>query len=107
MFDLILGTQTMDELGIILDFKKKMITIDEIELPMQSINNIRLSNRKGDIVCFGGSQNKNWTDHLSEEGYSDKIEKQKNIRGISMLSLFFLMQCNYSLVDTTIKSLFV
>ncbi len=37
MFDLILGTQTMDELGIILDFKNKMITIDEIELPMQSI----------------------------------------------------------------------
>jgi hypothetical protein len=24
----------MDELGIILDFKHKMITIDEIELPM-------------------------------------------------------------------------
>ncbi len=30
MFDLILGTQTMDELGIILDFKHKMITIDEL-----------------------------------------------------------------------------
>ncbi len=29
MFDLILNVQTMDELGIILDFKHKMITIDE------------------------------------------------------------------------------
>ncbi len=40
VFDLILGTQTMDELGIILDFKHKMITIDEIELPMISIENM-------------------------------------------------------------------
>ena len=36
MFDLILGTQTMDELGIILDFKNKMITIDEMKLPITS-----------------------------------------------------------------------
>ncbi len=27
-YDLILGTETMNELGIILDFKAKMITID-------------------------------------------------------------------------------
>ena len=40
MFDLILGTQTMDELGIILDFKNRMITIDEIELPMQSLKDM-------------------------------------------------------------------
>ncbi len=46
MFDLILGTQTMDELGIILDFKNKMITIDEIELPMQSIINMPKSKDK-------------------------------------------------------------
>jgi hypothetical protein len=44
MFDLILGTQTMDELGIILDFKNKMITIDEIELPMQYNNHMPKSN---------------------------------------------------------------
>ncbi len=30
LFDLILGTKTMRELGIILDFKHQMITIDEI-----------------------------------------------------------------------------
>jgi hypothetical protein len=33
-YDLILGTETMKELGIVLDFKAKTITIDEIILPM-------------------------------------------------------------------------
>ena len=38
LFDLILGANTMDELGIMFNFKQKLITIDEIELPMTSIN---------------------------------------------------------------------
>ncbi|NBR26605.1 MAG: hypothetical protein EBU08_23080, partial [Micrococcales bacterium] len=46
VFDLIIGTKTMNELGIILDFKHKMITIDEIELPMQSIHRLPTSRRK-------------------------------------------------------------
>ncbi len=37
-YDLILGVKTMKKYGIILDFKDKMITIDEIKLPMQNIN---------------------------------------------------------------------
>jgi hypothetical protein len=37
-YDLILGTETMKELGIVLDFKVTMITIDEIILPMRNIN---------------------------------------------------------------------
>ncbi len=44
-FDLIIGAQTMTELGIILDFKDQMITIDEINLPMQSINDLPSSNK--------------------------------------------------------------
>jgi hypothetical protein len=32
--DLILGTETMKELGITMAFKAKMLTIDEITLPM-------------------------------------------------------------------------
>ncbi len=40
VFDLIIGIQTLDELGIILDFKHKMITIDAIELPMKSISDM-------------------------------------------------------------------
>ena len=45
VFDLILGTKTMNELGIILDFKQKII-IDEIELPMTSINDLPASRYK-------------------------------------------------------------
>ncbi len=37
-YDLILGSEPMKELGIMLDFKAKMITIDEIILPMRNIN---------------------------------------------------------------------
>jgi hypothetical protein len=39
--DLILGTETMKELGIMLDFKAKTITIDEIILPMRKINHLQ------------------------------------------------------------------
>jgi hypothetical protein len=37
-YDLILGTETMSKLGIMLDFKAKTITIDEIMLPIRNIN---------------------------------------------------------------------
>jgi hypothetical protein len=33
-YDLIIGVKTMTNYGIILDFKDKMITIDEVNLPM-------------------------------------------------------------------------
>ena len=45
-FDLIIGAQTMTELGIILDFKEHIITIDEIILPMQSINDLPSFNKE-------------------------------------------------------------
>ncbi len=37
-YDIILGVKTMKIYGIILDFKDKMITVDEVKLPMQNIN---------------------------------------------------------------------
>jgi hypothetical protein len=37
-YDIILGVNTMKKYGIILDFKDKMLTIDEVELPMQNVN---------------------------------------------------------------------
>ncbi len=40
-YDLILGMETMKELGIVLDFKAKTITVDEITLPMRNINNLQ------------------------------------------------------------------
>ena len=40
VYDLILGCNTMKELGIVLDFRTKQITIDEIILPMRNINSL-------------------------------------------------------------------
>jgi hypothetical protein len=37
-YDVILGVKTMKKYGIILDFKDKMIPVDEVKLPMQNIN---------------------------------------------------------------------
>ncbi len=40
-YDLILGIETMKELGIMLDFKAKRITINWIILPMRNINHLQ------------------------------------------------------------------
>jgi hypothetical protein len=40
-FDLILGCNTMNKLGIVLDFRTKEITQYEISLPMRDIKNLR------------------------------------------------------------------
>jgi hypothetical protein len=42
-YALILGIKTMKEFGIILNFEDKMITIDEIVLPMRNINNLQIT----------------------------------------------------------------
>ena len=40
VYDLILGCDTMKELGIVLDFWTKQITIDEIIFPTRNINSL-------------------------------------------------------------------
>ncbi len=45
MYDLIIGMQTMHELGVILDFQEKTIKIYEILLPMRNIANLQLKPR--------------------------------------------------------------
>ncbi len=45
MYDLIIGKQTMHDLGVKLDFQEKTITIDEILLPMRNIINLQLKPR--------------------------------------------------------------
>jgi hypothetical protein len=42
LYNLILVKQTLHDLGVVLDFKEKTITIDEILLPMRNINNLQL-----------------------------------------------------------------
>ena len=45
MYDLIIGKQTMHDLGVKLDFQEKTITIDKIILPMRLIANLQLKSR--------------------------------------------------------------
>jgi hypothetical protein len=40
VFDLIIGRNSMEKLSIVMDFKAKMITIDDIILPMRNIKNL-------------------------------------------------------------------
>jgi hypothetical protein len=45
MYDLIIGKQTIHDLGVKLDFQEKTITIDEILLTMRNITNLQLKPR--------------------------------------------------------------
>jgi hypothetical protein len=42
LYGLIIGKQTLHDLGTVLDFKENTITIDEVLLPMRNINNLQL-----------------------------------------------------------------
>jgi hypothetical protein len=42
MYDLIIGKQTMHDLGVKLDFQEKTITIDKILIPMRNMANLQL-----------------------------------------------------------------
>ncbi len=56
MYDLIVGKQTMHNLGVVLDFKEKTTKIDEILLPMRNIANMQLKPRitraLRENICF-------------------------------------------------------
>jgi hypothetical protein len=45
MYDLIIGKQTLHDLGVKLDFQEKTITIDKLLLPMRNIANLQLKPR--------------------------------------------------------------
>ncbi len=42
LYDLIIGKQTLHDIGTVLNFKERTITIDDILLSMQNINNLQL-----------------------------------------------------------------
>jgi hypothetical protein len=54
MYDLIIGKQTMQDLGVKLDFQEKTITIDKILLPMRNIANRQLKPKitRALVGCF-------------------------------------------------------
>jgi len=47
VFELIIGTRTMNELGITLNFKEQLITIDKIVLPMRDVTQLPLPRKNG------------------------------------------------------------
>ena len=49
MFDLIIGTETMQKLDCILDFKNKVIEIDHIQLPMRKLSALNNPNKRLEI----------------------------------------------------------
>ncbi len=55
MYDLIIGKQTLHDIGAVLDFKEKTITIDDILLPMRNINNLQLKSRILRVVKLNAS----------------------------------------------------
>jgi len=42
LYNLIIGKQTLHDIGVVLDFKEKTITIDSILLPMRNIINLQI-----------------------------------------------------------------
>jgi len=42
LYDLIIGKQTLHDIGAVLDFREKTITIDSILLPMRNIVNLQI-----------------------------------------------------------------
>ncbi len=42
LYDLIIGKQTLHDIGAVLDFKERTITIDDILLSMRNINKLQL-----------------------------------------------------------------
>ena len=51
MFDLIIGTETMCRLGIVLDFKTRMVTLDKQTLPMLDIKSLKDQNQRYRILA--------------------------------------------------------
>jgi hypothetical protein len=55
VFDLIIGCNSMEKLGIVLDFKAKSITIDEIILPMRNINDLTNKSKVKEIWAISNA----------------------------------------------------
>jgi hypothetical protein len=72
MYDLIIGKQTMHDLGVKLDFQERTITIDKIHLPMRNIANLKLKPRISraltENTCFAQEpiSTRNTTKHVVE-----------------------------------------
>ena len=72
MYDLIIGKETMHNLGVVLDFKESTIQIDKILLPMRNIANLQLKPSISKALCANTNRaqepvsTSNATKHLVE-----------------------------------------
>jgi hypothetical protein len=55
LYDLIIGKQTLHDIGAVLDFKERTITIDDILLPMRNINNLQLKSSISRALKFNSN----------------------------------------------------
>ncbi len=55
LYDLIIGKQTLHDIGAVLDFKEKTITTDDILLPMRNIHNLQLKSSISRALKFNSS----------------------------------------------------
>jgi hypothetical protein len=55
LYDLIIGKQTLHDIGAVLDFKERTITIDDILLPMRNINNLQLKHSISRVLKLNSS----------------------------------------------------
>ncbi len=86
-YELILGVKTMKKYGIILDFKDKMITVDEVELPMQNINYLQGSStfralRLNHNLAMEPQSTQDATKHVTQilDGKYQKADLQSIVR---------------------------
>ncbi len=88
LYDLIIGKQTLHDLGTVLDFKEKTITIDEVLLPMRNINNLQLKpsifRALKQNTCFAQEpvSTRNATKHVVEilDAKYDKADLQRIVK---------------------------
>ncbi len=55
LYDLIISKQTLHDIGAVLDFKERTITIDDILLPMRNINNLQLKPSSSRVLRLNSS----------------------------------------------------
>jgi hypothetical protein len=55
LYDLIIGKQTLHDIGAMLDFKENTITIDDILLPLRNINNLQLKSSISRVLKFNSN----------------------------------------------------
>ena len=72
VLDLIIGCNSMERFGIVLDFKAKSITIDEIMLPMKNIANLTNRSRVKEAWAISNA--------LAHEPISTELATQRAVK---------------------------